>query len=285
MEDFERPKTRIQWMLGNNCNYDCSYCLDLFKRGDYSAPDEELFLEICKDIIYHYDDLGNDVVFEFIGGEPTLTEKIPDIGQRLHNYPTSIILRTNGSASLDWWLKSSRYLSEVIISVHREFADIEHIINVIKLLKESKNMHPIEVKVLFPVTVRPESWNWGISHVKKFRKRFGVGELQLLYSNFGRKSDTLLPYKEEQLNQIGKSSIVTNQSSVKTDPFNYKGKTCYAGIDTLVIDAIGDIFRGWCLQEGKIGNIYKMPVAWPKTTIICQKESCKNGFDQSAKKI
>ena len=120
------------------------------------------------------------------------------VGQRLHNFPTNICLRTNGSASSEWWAKSRMYLSEVVITVHREFADIDHIKRVIKLLKEDNDIHAIKLDVLFPVTIKEDSWEWGMKYVKQFRKRFGVGNIQLLYSNFGRGSDMHLPYKEHQ---------------------------------------------------------------------------------------
>lgn len=288
MDNFEREKVVVQWMLGNNCNYNCSYCLDLFKRGDFPPPKEEQFVEICKEIIYHYDDLNKDVVFEFIGGEPTLMEKIPEVGKRLHNYPTSIILRTNGSASLDWWQRCSRYLSEVIISVHREFADLDHIKQVIRYLQENKDLHPIKLTVLFPVTLRPESWEWGTECVRKFRKKFEVGDLQLLYSNFGRGNDTHLPYKYEQWKEYYKLAGIEPVYTEDTENVpvypSFKGYKCYAGLETLIIDAMGNVYRGWCLQGNKLGNINSMPINWPKEPIICNKDFCKNRFDQLAKK-
>lgn len=287
MEDQNRNKIFVQWMLGNNCNYNCSYCLDLLKRGNYPPPDEELFIEICKDLIYHYDDLGRDVVFEFIGGEPTLMDKIPEIGQRLHNYPTNIVLRTNGSAPIEWWQKCSRYLSEVVISVHREFADLDHIKKVIEYLRNNNDLHPIKIQVLFPVTIRPESWEWGVTCVRKFRKRYGLGELQLLYSNFGRGNDKYLPYNDEQLNQFHELSNTKRIYDLpeKIGHPSFKGYTCYSGLETLIIDAMGNVFRGWCLQGNKIGNIFNLPINWPKDTIICQKDFCVNRFDHKSQKI
>ena len=298
MDEFTRPKTYVEWMLGNSCNYNCSYCLDLLKRGDFPTIKEEIFLETCKDIIHHYDDLGRDVIFEFIGGEPTLMNKIPEVGQRLHNYPTNIILRTNGSASLKWWLKARRFLSTVIISVHREFADIEHIQNVIKLLKDENDYHPIKLKILFPVTIRPESWNWGITWVRKFRKRYNLGDLQLLYSNFGRGSDKLLPYSKEQWEQYNSlqfeeedfNNYSEKRLNLKFDANgkikypSFKNYTCYAGLDTLVIDAIGNVYRGWCMEENLLCNIYNGPLKLPTKTIKCTKDICSNGFDLIAKK-
>lgn len=284
-DSWERPKTRIQWMLGNNCNYHCSYCLDIFHKSDHPSPDQDFFLDTCKDIIYHYDELGRDVVFEFLGGEPTLVEKIPDIGNRLSNFPTNIVLKTNGSASIEWWQKTRRYLSEVIISVHREYADINHIINVIELLHDDSLIHPLNVKVLFPVTNHPESWQWGVKHLKKFRKRYGLGELQLLYSNFGKGSDMYLPYRKEQWDEYNKLHEITpNNEHNSQNNTSFTNYLCYAGIETLIIDSLGNVSRGWCNQGGFVGNIYNPPVKWPTEPIICKKDFCKNGFDQFATK-
>ena len=285
MDEWNRPKTRIEWMLGNKCNYDCSYCLDLFKKGDHPFVTEEVLINISKDIIYHYDDLGHDVVFSFIGGEPTLLEKIPSLKKQLHNFPTHIVLKTNGSASLDWWEKSRYHFSEVVISVHREFADLEHIKKVVYLLQDIKTIHPIKLSVLFPVTIRPDSWEWGVNCVKKFRKKFEVGDLQLLYSNFGRGSNMFLPYKDYQWKEYNELLRVEEEEEIKLLNTSFKGSTCYAGIDTLVIDTFGNVFRGWCMQGGLIGNIYKGDIIWPKTPVVCGKDICKNGFDQKARKV
>ena len=169
---FDRPKTYVQWMLGNNCNYNCSYCHEMFRVGDRAKVTSELLLETCKDITYHYDDLGRDVVFEFLGGEPTLQDRIPEIGQRLSNFPTNIILKTNGSASLDWWKKARSVIGGVAISVHREFADINHIERVIEFLQDPEYGYPMDnIQVLFPVTHRDKRFNWVVEKVKRMRIR------------------------------------------------------------------------------------------------------------------
>ena len=65
---------------------------------------------------------------------------------------------------------------------------------------------------------------------------------------------------------------------------SFQGNNCYAGIETLVIDNNGRIWRGWCQQGGPIGSIYELPIVWPTGPIVCQKEICGNGFDHQAKK-
>ena len=288
MDDFfNRPKTHVEWLLGNKCNYQCSYCNEIFRLGDKAFPPDELVLDVCKDIIQHYDDLGRDVIFEFIGGEPTLIEKIPNIGERLHNYPTNIVIRTNGSASLEWWARVRRFLSSVVISVHREFCDINHIKSVVELLQDEKNFHPVNLQILFPITNKTESWAWGIENLKYFRRKYELGELQLLYSDFGMGSSMFLPYSEEQwkeyINLGGQHRHKSENKLFRPQP-SFTGKKCYSGIDTLIIDHQGYARRSWCFQEEPVGNIYEMPIVWPSDPIICNKDICGNGFDQTARK-
>jgi organic radical activating enzyme len=287
-EFFERPKTYIQWMLDNRCNYNCSYCHEMFRKGDRAKLTNETFLEICKDLTYHYDDLGRDVVFEFLGGEPTLQEKIPEIGKRLSNFPTSIILKTNGSAPLEWWKESRSVIAGVVISVHREFADLDHIQNVIEFLQNSNYGYPIQPEVLFPVTNRDESFNWGVEQVKRFRQKYDLGNLQLLYSDFGRGSSMYLPYTEKQWAKWYEFNPPATESDKPKGLHRYQpiftGQQCYAGVDTLTIDSDGNAWRGWCRQGGIIGNIHELPVYWPTDPIICQKDFCHNGFDRGARK-
>jgi MoaA/NifB/PqqE/SkfB family radical SAM enzyme len=285
---IERPKTYVQWLLGNSCNYKCSYCHHGFYDGTHRFPDNEKLLSICKDIIFHYDSLDRDVVFEFIGGEPTLLDKLPSLGQRLHNHPVNIVIKTNGSAPLDWWKSMRKNLAGVVISIHREFCDLDHIVNVIDLLLNNKDYNYVNVEVLIPVTNRPESWDWGVKTLKLIRKKFDLGNLQLLYSNFGKGSNQFLPYKSSQLEEYQKLSGISlnvHDDGISRQVPNFFDKECYCGVDTLVIDHLGDIYRGWCKQDGLIGNINDQEINFPQSSIICKKDLCGNGFDQQARKI
>jgi len=307
----DRPKTRVQWLLGNNCNYSCSYCHEMFRKGDRPFPNEELIVEICMDLITHYDELGRDVVFEFIGGEPTQAGKLYNVGARLHNHPVNFVLKTNGSADLDWWINSRKYVSDVVISVHREFCDLDHIEQVIQILRDEKLGNPVNVQVLIPATNAKESFDWAIATRKRLRQKYDLGDYQMLFSNFARGSDMYMPYTNEQWAEYYKSigreppepktidqnplvmrNTVSHRESIgtpipapiKRNPLDFRGYSCYAGIETLVIDNAGSVWRGWCNQGGVVGSIYEMPVVWPKDPLVCSKELCTNGFDQIAKK-
>lgn len=297
--DEERPITRVQWTLGNQCNYSCTYCHEMFRRGDRPFPSEELIAEVCKDIVYYFDEIGRDVEFEFIGGEPTLSGDIREIGKRLHNHPVNIILKTNGSASLEWWANAKKYLSKVIISVHKDFCNLSHITDVVSLLLEDQESHPINVEILIPTTQNPEHWQWAVSALQLYREKFALGNLQMLYSNFARGSDVYYPYSESQWKQYAQlhglpipKSVDPNNKLDKyntvdlkiRDPLDFNGAKCYSGIDTLVIDYNGRVWRGWCSHGGPIGSIYELPIQFPTEPIICNLPRCGNGFDQQSRK-
>jgi len=303
MEEFniDRPKTHVEWVLGNQCNYQCSYCHETFRLGDKPYPSEETIINVCRDIVFHYDDLGRDVVFHFIGGEPTLSRGLSTIGQRLSNHPVDLVLRTNGSASIEWWTDAKPYISSVVISAHKEFCSLNHLEEVISLLRDASDSNPVNVSLLIPTTHDIASWNWALQVRKRFQSKFQIGELQMLYSNFGRGSNIFYPYSNEQWNQYNAfkgipPKVNDPELKISTGVFNkqielqfrpevkFNGRTCYAGIDILTIDTTGKIWRGWCQQGGVIGSIYELPIVWPTGPIVCQKEICSNGFDQQARK-
>lgn len=288
--EIDRPKTHVEWILGNQCNYNCRYCHHIFRNGDRPYPSEDVIMEVCQDIVFHFDELGRDVVFNFIGGEPTLAGGLDKISQRLSNHPVDIVLRTNGSASLEWWSDTKNYLSDVVISVHKEFCDLDHIERVIQLLKDDKTGHPVNVSVLIPTEHTDDSWNWAMNTHRRFQKLYQLGEIQMLYSNFAMGSNVFYPYTEKQWKDYhgtkGNPPPPPKDDSpiVYRDQNSFKGYSCYAGIETLTIDHEGRIWRGWCRQGGPIGSIYELPIEWPTDPIICQKDICGNGFDHQAKK-
>lgn len=59
---------------------------------------------------------------------------------------------------------------------------------------------------------------------------------------------------------------------------------CMAGIDSIVINEKGNIFRGWCLEGGEIGNIKLSHKPIDVNPIKCKKEFCHCPFDINTKK-
>lgn len=60
---------------------------------------------------------------------------------------------------------------------------------------------------------------------------------------------------------------------------SWKGWKCYAGVENLVIEFNGTIYRGWCKVGNKIGNISDDKLVLPIKPIICDVEFCHCGLD------
>jgi hypothetical protein len=65
----------------------------------------------------------------------------------------------------------------------------------------------------------------------------------------------------------------------------HKAKTCYAGLEQLVVWHNGDVYRGWCKAGGKLGNVFEQNLILPTSPIECPFDKCKNGFDRQATKV
>ena len=135
----QQPKiNRIQWLFGNVCNYDCSYCPKHLHSNSAKFDDGDLIANAVQYTVSSLRMLDREPSFEFVGGEPTLNPGLLSICQRMGNQRLTNKLTTNGSASMEWWEEYYIYFTEVEISYHTEFADIEHIEKVINFLIEKK---------------------------------------------------------------------------------------------------------------------------------------------------
>jgi hypothetical protein len=66
---------------------------------------------------------------------------------------------------------------------------------------------------------------------------------------------------------------------------NWNDWICYAGIEQLIVTKEGDLYRGWCMSGGKIGNIYQQHLAFPTLPIQCDKPICSCNLDIMCTKI
>ena len=63
------------------------------------------------------------------------------------------------------------------------------------------------------------------------------------------------------------------------------GWDCYAGVEQLIVDLDGSIYRGWCKVGGRIGNIYDKVINFPTAPVRCNKLMCHCNFDIMSTKV
>lgn len=223
---------------------------------------------------------------EIKGGEPTAYSGLDQAFALVRKDPKKkITIETNGSKDLVWWQDHASHFASVVISVHKRYADLDHILKLAEFLKAQQ----VEVIVKFPI--EPMNWNEIIQIKNSFTYAGFDTELQLLYKNFTKGNNQYYEYSQEQMayyyedKGVAANQIPHQIEQIKIHKLNqYTGHMCWVGIDQFVIDRQGYVFRGWCEQGGTLGNILEGPVVWPTDPIVCRRELCTNGFDLQARK-
>jgi len=59
----------------------------------------------------------------------------------------------------------------------------------------------------------------------------------------------------------------------------FKGWACWAGIDQIYVEFDGTIYRGYCANDGAIGNIKDLEINFPNSHTVCSKATCSSNPD------
>ena len=279
-------KLNIQWQVGNQCNFRCDYCHRNFYDGSSPFLTFEEFNQAFINLEQSIDNYQL-VEIEFLGGEVTISDTIKNHIADSTNKKFCYKLTTNGSASLDWWKLAIPNLSSVNLAYHPS-ADIEHFKNVIALLQD-KN---IPIDLIVNAHNEQDRWDKAV-HIYEQYKDLIPTTFKALFANYQKGNDKFLDYSTEQWDYYLKENNITVDPApvevqihqVESTLYNnYKGHLCYAGVNQVVIDYYGYVYRGWCFSNGGFGNLFEKPIQLLTTARVCTKEICKNGFDLQAKK-
>lgn len=131
---------RVQWNMGNQCNFKCEYCPPVLHDGTKPWLPLDSYVNAVDRICSHYADIGKSVHFELIGGEVTVMAGFEDIIRKINEYGCSSVAFTNASRTINWWSKAKHYLNGVVITWHPLSMDKQHLIAVINEIKDYVNI-------------------------------------------------------------------------------------------------------------------------------------------------
>jgi len=144
----------IEFVLGNTCNYKCSYCFPGSNEGTQRWPDVDLTLKNFSILLDSYKN-KNRIHLKLVGGEPTLWPNLLTFVKELKSkYNIIISMSTNGSRTIRYWEEISTYFDDIQISVHHEQADLDHLIAVSDVIYKT-NQTIFSANVLMD----PRSWD------------------------------------------------------------------------------------------------------------------------------
>ena len=79
--------------------------------------------------------------------------------------------------------------------------------------------------------------------------------------------------------RIDDVEIMHANDVIKLHMNKYKGWTCNAGIESLMINWDGDVHRATCRVGGSLGNIYEGNFVAPSNPVTCDRDFCTCAAD------
>ena len=274
----------VSWTLSNKCNYRCSYCPTYLHDGSSGQPD----WNTVKNFVKNFNLKNKEICYRISGGEPTYWKHFIDLAKLIKEQGHYFSFLTNASKGVEYFKEINKYTDGLIISYHLEYANVDHIKEVIKVIDGPVAINLMMVpekfselediaKQLFETKNNVIVWPKVI-----LDKSMADGELTNNVTEYSTDQQQLLenwPYIRKiddfKLHR-GKILLdgipITANKLILNNLNNFYGWKCWAGLHMINVDKFGDIYRADCQQGGKIGTLkdYSLPLS----PIICESNKC-----------
>ena len=127
---------RVQWNMGNPCNYECSYCPPILHDGSKPWFKSQVYIDTIERLNMHYTALNKVLDYELIGGEVTVIPGFEDIIRKIRESGARSLVFTNGGRTVNWWSKAKYYLDSIVYTYHPLSQDKEHFKAVLNEIKD-----------------------------------------------------------------------------------------------------------------------------------------------------
>lgn len=296
----------IEWLLGNTCNYKCSYCIDELHNGSHMWVNLQSAKKFVDKVITHYSQIGiTHYIWKFGGGEPLMYGDFISLCEYINSKKNGIIIvASNGAASKDYWSTYGNNFFAVHFSVHPEYADADHLTNVCDILTD------MGVEVICHVMMLPNLYEkcLGIIDILKLsrRKEWGIQAKPLVHTwetdtsslrqlyNYTDTQKMIFnkPVREQQrldkeTTDLDRSMIAdTDQGQKPFDAYwavsngivHWKGYQCWIGVNRIYINYDQTLKLGaGCYMDYKnfVGKkIDDADLLFPNKPTKCTQESC-----------
>lgn len=273
----------VTWTLSNKCNYRCSYCPSFLNDGSTGQPQWDTVERFVKDFKVP----GKEICFRLSGGEPTYWKHFIDLAKLVKQQGHYFSFLTNGSQSPEYYKEISQYADGIMISYHDEYADVDHIINVVNSIDCTVVINLMMVQDKFDCMMDiakqlydacPKLAVWPKVVLDKTSVEYVTNKVSD-YTEEQRSSIKNWPYfrpvndsKIHRGNLLLDGIGVTGNDLILKELNQHKGWDCWAGVDMISIDMWGNIYRSECRQGGALGNLERYMM--PTTTITCPANKC-----------
>ena len=281
----------VNWWLTDHCNWDCSYCHDIIKRGDLPFLDLNAIKDFLDQTSIYCRQIGKQMYLDITGGEVTQYPFLDDMLAHAKSHNACIKIRTNASQSIDEFAKTLTYLDIIEIEFHPEHTQTSHFL--LCLNAAAKKTDLLVSINLNAIPDRFQEVEQLDETIKNKWPQFNV-KFKMLFEDPVRNTKPMFyqePQKEKLKRQSGSMILEYDNDQEYTDyqtlilenKNQFENWSCNIGIEQIIVDAWGIVRRGHCRQGGSIGSIGNT-VRFDGLTVTCKKSHCVNGFDILATK-
>jgi hypothetical protein len=126
----------------------------------------------------------------------------------------------------------------------------------------------------FPFTVRRIRWTEGDHNIFD-DMRYHPDDFKWIMEQDATVKTNVIIWLDDKFAQIPKHA----NDVIKEHLNQYKGWTCNAGIESLMINWDGDVHRATCRVGGSLGNIYEGNFVTPNEPVTCDRDFCTCAAD------
>lgn len=290
----QRPQNQfyVNWWLTDHCNWDCSYCHDVLKKGTLPFPGLAESKSFLDDVKKYAKDNNLDVILDITGGEVTIWPHLLELLEHSKKHQFSNKIRTNASQSVVDFASTIELLDSVQIDFHPEFTQTSHFLLCLNRCNQKENL---DVSIV--INALPERW----VEIEQLQEQINNKwphfriNLRMLFEDPIRNT-TPMTYQEPQLEKIkqqagdilieddlGNITYTDYQNLILEQKNTFRNYSCAIGVEQITVDAWGVVRRGHCRQGGNLGSLGG-PINFDGNPIICKKDFCVNSFDILATK-
>ena len=285
-----QDQIKVEWNLGKRCNYDCSYCPTSIHDNFSPHTDinvlEQTIDRLCK--------LDKPLRISLTGGEPCVHPDIEDLFDYMKRKNIFWVnLTTNGTRSASWYLQNEMFFNHIVFSLHFEhdWQRVMHIINqfydsterefFVNVMAHHDFMDEVRTATAqliqkgIKFAVRRVRWTEGDHNVFD-DLRYNGQDLEWLLSMDATAKPNC---------RVDDERIIHANDIIKKHQNQFKGWSCNAGIESLMINWDGEVHRATCRVGGSLGNIYNGTFSVPSDSITCTRDWCTCAADIPLTKI
>ena len=293
------------WDLHHKCNYHCSYCSPGLNNGSIDFLKMNFMKGFIDAIINHYVKRLNykNILFSFTGGEPTLWKDFQELLLYANEKGIRFGLTTNGSVGKTFWDRTAPYFDYICLSFHPEYADVDKFISTFACLHDNKNSVIPSVRLM--MHKEKKYWDKSIEVLEKI-KQFSNWTYECVYilDNYASMDIGKSPYPQKEMEDFlqenafkfqfkdnslvklpevmfdyritfgdGSNEKLDENKLINNEQVDFFGWSCNIGLESLFVDANGEVFLSGCVpgrMYGSIGNVCDFSkIKFPETPIIC----------------